>query len=130
MPGNGDVAGANYGDLLITSLLVLGAVCIVAFVAVRVFGRLLATGRTRGAHLMDVVARVPLEPRKTVSFNVPASGVRGFGDYNYLLTTHSTEGFIPHLLEPANMDYRNLGAQLRFRPVTPAEASEGRALPK
>ena len=74
--------------------------------------------------------RVSLQPRKTASFNVPASGVRGFGDYNYLLTTHSTEGFIPHLLEPANMDYRNLGAQLRFRPVTPAEASEGRALPK
>jgi flagellar protein FliO/FliZ len=66
MPGNGDVAGANYGDLLITSLLVLGAVCIVAFVAVRVFGRLLATGRTRGAHLMDVVARVPLEPRRSL----------------------------------------------------------------
>src|SRR5258708_28151330 len=56
----------SYGDLLITSLLVLGAVCIAAFVAVRVFGRVLATGRTRGAHLMDVVARVPLEPRRSL----------------------------------------------------------------
>jgi hypothetical protein len=74
--------------------------------------------------------RVPLQPRKVSYFDVPASGVRGFGDYNYLLTTHSTEGFVPHLLEPANMDYRNLGAQLRFRPVTPAEASGGTALPK
>lgn len=65
MSGTG-AAGASYGDLLITSLLVLGGVCIAAFVAVRVFGRLLATGRARGAHLMDVVARVPLEPRRSL----------------------------------------------------------------
>ena len=64
MPGNG--AGASYGDLLITSLVVLAAVSVAAFVAVRVFGRLLASGRARGAHLMDVVARVPLEPRRSL----------------------------------------------------------------
>ena len=64
MPGNG--AGASYGDLLITSLVVLAVVCVAAFVAVRVFGRLLASGRARGAHLMDVVARVPLEPRRSL----------------------------------------------------------------
>src|SRR5688500_13774817 len=57
---------ASYGDLLLTSLVVLGAVCIAAFVVVRVFGRFLATGRTRGAHLLDVVARVPLEPRRSL----------------------------------------------------------------
>lgn len=73
---------------------------------------------------------VALQPKQIAYFNVPASGMRGFGDYNYLLVTHSTEGFVPHLLEPANMDYRNLGAQLRFRPVTPTEASAGRTLPK
>jgi hypothetical protein len=66
---------------------------------------------------------VALQPRKVATFSVPARGVRGFGDFDYLLTTHSTEGFVPHLLEPANGDYRNLGAQLRFRPVTPTEAS-------
>jgi flagellar biogenesis protein FliO len=66
MPGNGAAAGASYGDLLVTSLLVLGAVCVAAFIAVRVFGRLLATGRARGAHLLDVVARVPLEPRRSL----------------------------------------------------------------
>jgi len=64
MPGNG--AGASYGDLLFTSLVVLAAVSVAAFVAVRVFGRLLASGRARGAHLMDVVARVPLEPRRSL----------------------------------------------------------------
>ena len=65
-----------------------------------------------------------MEPKKIYTFGVKAAGVRGFGDYNYLMTTHSTEGFVPHLLEPANMDYRNLGAQLRFRPVvTSAETA-------
>nr|MDQ3365315.1 flagellar biosynthetic protein FliO [Myxococcota bacterium] len=64
MTGSG--AGASYGDLLITSLVVLGAVCIAAFVVVRLLGRVLATGRLRGAHLLDVVARVPLEPRKSL----------------------------------------------------------------
>ena len=63
---NGAAASASYGDLLVTSLLVLGAVCVAAFVAVRVFGRLLATGRARGSHLLDVVARVPLEPRRSL----------------------------------------------------------------
>ncbi len=64
MPGTG--AAASYGDLLITSLVVLVCVCIAAFVVVRLVGRFLATGRVRGAHLLDVVARVPLEPRRSL----------------------------------------------------------------
>lgn len=64
MTGTG--AGASYGDMLATSLLVLAGVCVAAFVIVRVVGRVVATGRARGAHLMDVVARVPLEPRRSL----------------------------------------------------------------
>jgi flagellar biogenesis protein FliO len=63
--GTGAVDG-SYGDLLVTSLVVLVGVCIAAFVAVRVFGRVLAAGRTRGTQLLDVVARVPLEPRRSL----------------------------------------------------------------
>ncbi len=66
MPGNGVSGGAGYGDLLVTSLIVLGVVSIVAVVAVRVLGRWMATGRTRGAHVLDVVARLPLEPRRSL----------------------------------------------------------------
>ncbi|HSD88083.1 MAG TPA: flagellar biosynthetic protein FliO [Kofleriaceae bacterium] len=66
MTGSGAAAGASYGDLLVTSLLVLGAVSVAAFIAVRLFGRVLATGRARGAHLLDVVARMPLEPRRSL----------------------------------------------------------------
>jgi flagellar biogenesis protein FliO len=64
MAGNG--AAASYGDLLVTSLVVLGGVCVAAFVVVRLVGRFLATGRVRGGHLLDVVARVPLEPRRSL----------------------------------------------------------------
>jgi flagellar biogenesis protein FliO len=47
---------------------VLAAVCVAAFVVVRVAGRWLATGRARGAGagLLAVVARVPLEPRRSL----------------------------------------------------------------
>jgi len=64
MSGTG--AAASYGDLLVTSIIVLAVVCVVAFVVVKVLGRFLATGRVRGAHLLDVVARVPLEPRRSL----------------------------------------------------------------
>ena len=62
----GTPTDASYGDLLVSSLLVLALVCIAAFVVVRVAGRWLATGRARGASLMDVIARVPLEPRRSL----------------------------------------------------------------
>jgi hypothetical protein len=58
---------------------------------------------------------VALEPQKIVTVEVPASGVRGFQGYAYLMTARSSDGFVPHLMDYANMDYRNLGAQLRFR---------------
>jgi flagellar biosynthetic protein FliO len=74
MPGSGNgAAAASYGDLLITSIVVLAIVCVVAFVVVRVVGRFLATGRMRGAHLVDVIARVPLEPRRSL-FVVDVAG--------------------------------------------------------
>lgn len=72
MSGNG-AAGASYGDLLVTSLVVLGGVCIAAFIVVRLVGRFLATGRVRGAHLLDVVARLTLEPRRSL-YVVEAAG--------------------------------------------------------
>jgi len=61
---------------------------------------------------------VQLEPRKPVQFDVPAAGVRSSSGYAHLMTAQSSEGFIPHLQDPQSADYRNLGAQLRFRPVS------------
>jgi len=65
MTGTG-AGTSSYGDLLVTSLVVLGLVCIAAFVVVRLVGRFLTTGRSRGAHLLDVIARLPLEPRRAL----------------------------------------------------------------
>lgn len=64
MPGTG--GAASYGDLLITSIVVLVGVCIAAVVVMKVVGRFLTTGRMRGAHLLDIVARLPLEPRRSL----------------------------------------------------------------
>jgi hypothetical protein len=65
----------------------------------------------------DEVSAV-VEPRKVTTFVVPAgSPVAGrYGDSVYLMTTHSSDGFVPHLVN-GSADYRNLGALLRFRAV-------------
>lgn len=65
MVGSG-AAGASYGELLMTSLAVLGAVCVAAFVVVRWVGRWGLAGRTRGGEVMGVVARLALEPRRSL----------------------------------------------------------------
>ncbi|HEV3139469.1 MAG TPA: hypothetical protein VGY57_03080, partial [Vicinamibacterales bacterium] len=49
-----------------------------------------------------------------VAFDVPVSGVHDFKSYAYLLSAQSSDGFIPHLLEPKSDDKRNLGVMLRF----------------
>jgi flagellar biosynthetic protein FliO len=55
----------GYGELLVSSLVVLVLVCVVAWLVVRFGGRWLlgARGRSRG---MDVIARLPLEPRRSL----------------------------------------------------------------
>ncbi|MCE9572188.1 MAG: flagellar biosynthetic protein FliO [Deltaproteobacteria bacterium] len=56
---------SGYGELLVSSLVVLVVVSVIAWAIVRFGGRWLlgARGRTRG---MDVVARLPLEPRRSL----------------------------------------------------------------
>jgi hypothetical protein len=61
---------------------------------------------------------VPLTPGKVVTFDVPAAGVHYVQSYAYLMSTRSTEGFVPHLFDPASRDYRNLGALMRFQAIT------------
>jgi len=65
----------------------------------------------------DEVSTV-LEPVKVTTFTVPAgSPVPGrYGDSVYLMTTQSSDGFVPHLVN-GSPDYRNLGALLRLRAV-------------
>jgi flagellar biosynthetic protein FliO len=61
---DGSVPG-GYGELLVSSMVVLVLVCVVAWLVVRYGGRFIAgaRGRSRG---MDVLARLPLEPRRSL----------------------------------------------------------------
>lgn len=59
---------ASYGDLLLTSLVVLGVVSVVAYIAVRVLGRVLAghgLRRNQGG-MLGVLARLSLEPKRSL----------------------------------------------------------------
>jgi hypothetical protein len=60
---------------------------------------------------------VTLPPHELVRFEVPAAGVRDQFGYAYLMTVRASEGVVPHAMDPASSDYRNLAAQLRFYPV-------------
>jgi hypothetical protein len=62
-----------------------------------------------------VSARV--EPGKPATFTLPAAGTRDLRSYAYLMTARSTEGFTPHLLDPATDDKRNLGVMMTFTAV-------------
>jgi hypothetical protein len=64
-----------------------------------------------------VETSVRLEPNKPMTFDVPASGVRDARGYAYLLSARSSDGFTPHLKDPATDDRRNLGVLIRFTPV-------------
>ena len=59
------VEGGGHGGLLVTTVLVLVAVCVVAYVVVRLLRRGLE-GRAVGEGEVTVVARVPLEPRRSL----------------------------------------------------------------
>ena len=63
---------------------------------------------------------VEILPGIPSTIDVPAAGVQGFRTYFYLLKARSTEGFTPHLTDPASLDNRNLGVQLNFRVVSGA----------
>ncbi len=56
---------SNYLGFLLQSLLVLGGVCLLAWVVLR-FGLRFLTPRPRSSAFVRVVDRVPLEPRRTL----------------------------------------------------------------
>jgi flagellar biosynthetic protein FliO len=57
-------AGSSYGEMLVGSLLVLGLVCLAAWLIVRFGTRRLWPARGAGA--LEVLARMPLEPRRSL----------------------------------------------------------------
>jgi flagellar protein FliO/FliZ len=65
-PAPSGVASGGYGELLATSLVVLVVVCVLAFVVVRLARKYLGAPRGSAAGLLEVIARVPLEPRRSL----------------------------------------------------------------
>ena len=65
------------------------------------------------------VSTVPIVPRTSITFDVPAGGgVRGSSGWSYLLSAQSSEGFTPRLQDPNLKDDRNLGVQIKLQVVT------------
>ncbi len=60
-----------------------------------------------------------IAPQTPITFDVPVEGVRGWHDYSWLLSVRSSDGFVPHLFDPASKDSRNLGALMRFSAIVP-----------
>ena len=60
---------------------------------------------------------VTLAPQGRATFEVAATSVRGLNGYACLLSAHSSDGFTPHLLDPASPDGRNLGVMINFTVV-------------
>ncbi len=60
---------------------------------------------------------VRLQPNQPATLTVPASGIRDLRSYAYLLQARSTEGFVPHLLNPSSDDKRNLGVLVQFTAI-------------
>ena len=60
---------------------------------------------------------VRLQPNTPTRVDVPASGIRDLRSYAYLLRARSTAGVVPHLLNPATDDKRNLGVLIQFTAI-------------
>jgi hypothetical protein len=103
------VSGGGRADILIRSVEPIHHLAVTAESPIRTFLTLSCDGPR---------VTVPLVPGKPVSFDLLTEGTRGLRSYAYLLSAQSSEGFVPHLLEPTSRDFRNLGALIRFTVVS------------
>jgi hypothetical protein len=104
------VSGAGRADIIVSSAMPIRHM---TFEAESPISTVLTV--TLGAETVTV----RLDAGHVETFTVGTAGVRGrregLNEYLYLLTARSTEGFVPHFRDPSSRDYRNLGAELRFR---------------
>jgi hypothetical protein len=108
------ISGSGRADILIRSEWPLDRLAMIATTPIRT----VLTVSAGGSNTI-----VPMAPGQVALFDVPTYGARGLQSYAYLLSARSSEGFIPHLQDPASQDFRNLGVLLRFAAV---EAPRGR----
>jgi flagellar protein FliO/FliZ len=104
-------SGAGYGELMLTSLLVLVVVCVVAWAALKWLGRWME-GRRVGSGV-TVVGRVPLEPRRSL-YVVEAGGRRlliGSSEGGVTLLTELEAEVAPPEVKPGPRGFAELVSQ-------------------
>jgi hypothetical protein len=101
------VSGSGRADIIVRSDKPLNHLAMTAESPIRTTLTVSAGGAT---------STIPLERGRRIAFDVPVSGVRSWpvGSYAFLLTAQSSDGFIPHLMDPKSDDNRNLGVMVRF----------------
>lgn len=120
------VSDGGYGGLLVTTVLLLVAVCAVAYVVVRLLRRGLE-GRAVGEGVVSVVARVPLEPRRSL-YVVRVGGrtlLLGASEMGLGLVTELDSEAVPDEARPtsAGRRFAELVAAAWSRRRPPASAS-------
>lgn len=114
--GTAAPAVGGYGELALTSLLVLVVVCVVVLVVARYAGRWLG-GRRRGDELVVVRARVPLEPRRSL-YLIEVGGrtlLVGSSEGGVTLLTELAAGEVPAAVEAERSGFGELVARAMAR---------------
>ena len=115
-PGHSAPAAGGYGELALTSLLVLVLVCVVVLVVARYARRWLG-GRAPGDGLVTVRARVPLEPRRAL-YLIEVGGrtlLVGSSEGGVTLVSEVAAADLPVRAEPARGGFAELVARARAR---------------
>lgn len=123
--GTAAPAAGGYGELALTSLLVLVVVCVVVLVAARYAGRWLG-GRRTGAELVTVRARVPLEPRRSL-YLVEVGGrtlLLGSSEGGVTLLTELAAGEVPAAVEATRGGFGELVARAMAKRGRPSASQE------
>ena len=99
------ISGGGRADIIVRAVEPIDRVIITAYSPIR-------TTVTVSAGAAPVSVTIAAKDRAT--FEVEATSVHGLNGYASLLSARSSDGFTPHLLDPASSDSRNLGAMLNF----------------
>src|SRR5262245_36285111 len=121
----GQVPGVGWGSLAL-SFVSLGAVCLVAYVALRLLAGK-GVGKASGA--IKVLARCPLEPRRSL-YVVEAAGrcfLVGVGDGPMAVLAELDGAALPREAPVAGLRFADVLARLLRRPDAGGAAADDRA---
>lgn len=100
------ISGTGRADIIVRALPPIARLLVTAYSPIH-------TTLTVSAGASPVT--VTLSPQSHVTVELDATSVRGLNGYACLLSARSSDGFTPHLIDPASPDYRNLGVMINFK---------------